>query len=83
MSCRNAFPQIWGSSSTKCNKEHTDSFLQSAALLSQFDGMNITERSLIAEHFTVDGSHHELLHLPLWKRQNVSHYFRLGPISVI
>ena len=47
------------------SKEHTDSFLQSGALLSQFDGMNIAERSLIAEHFTVDRSHHELLHLPL------------------
>lgn len=46
-------------------KGHTNSFLQSTALLRQFDGMNITERSLITEHFTVDRSHHELLHLPL------------------
>lgn len=49
---------------------HTDSFLQSAALLGQFDGMNVSERSLVAEHFAVDGSHHELLHLPLWKDMN-------------
>lgn len=43
----------------------TDSLFQNSALLSQFNGMNIAEGSLVAQHFTVDRSHHELLHLPL------------------
>lgn len=55
-------------------KEHTDSLLQSSALLSQFDGMNIAEWSLITQHFTVDGSHHELLHLPLKSMTQGRHF---------
>lgn len=46
-------------------KQHTHSFFQSPALLSQFDSVNIGKRGVVAEHFTVDCSNHELLHLPL------------------
>lgn len=68
----------------KLLKEHTDSFLQSSALLSQFDGMNVAERRLITEHFTVDRSHHELLHLPLKGEVNTSIISGItGPICTI
>lgn len=53
---------------------HTNSLVQRGALLSQLYGMNVTEGSLIAQHFTVDGSHHELLHLPLMHDTKIQHY---------
>lgn len=45
--------------------DRTHSFLQDAALLGQFDGMNVSEGGVITQHLTVHGSHHDLLHLLL------------------
>lgn len=45
--------------------ERTHSLLQDAALLGQFDGVNVGEGGVVAQHLTVHGSHHDLSHLLL------------------
>ncbi len=47
----------------RCKRTH--SLLQHAPLLGQFDGVNVGEGGVVAQHLTVHGSHHDLSHLLL------------------